>query len=279
MVQFIPARNTWSDVGENFASGLSQGYMNRSDDRALQNAIQGIENPSPRQILDAIVGTRTYSPQSKQNLLKNYLGVAEFEEMQAKNKTAKEVADLKKIEEANKKANEEKEKRGSAKALVEASDLEQDMKDRIYAQIEAGEVGLDAIKEITKGAKKSEKKIEKEEAAQAGLDIIDRMRKIGTGGNLGRGSSWLKMFGGQAAKDFGEYEQLGKSLIQLSTNIPIRNRQEFETLAHNLYDPTIPDSEREGVLNAIETIIKGTLPGQESKLPAGERPPLESFMR
>lgn len=101
----------------------------------------------------------------------------------------------------------------------------------------------------------SGKKRENLAPLQAGLSTLKQMREIGDRGHLGRGSSFKSMFGGQAAKDFGEYQQLGKSLISLASNIPIRNQREFETLAHELYDPTIPDYKREGILDAMERII------------------------
>ncbi len=92
MVTVVPKDNDWSDVFQSLGSGLSQGYMNRSDDLALQKSLQGLDpNASPRQILDAITNTKTYSPQAKQNVLKNYLGVAEFEELKRKNKAQEEI--------------------------------------------------------------------------------------------------------------------------------------------------------------------------------------------
>jgi len=91
---------------------------------------------------------------------------------------------------------------------------------------------------------------------EAGLETIDQMRKIGEKNNLGRGSGLWAMAGGETARDKEEYERLGKSLISLSSNIPIRNKSEFETLAHDLFDSSLPDQAREGILNAMENIIK-----------------------
>lgn len=118
-----------------------------------------------------------------------------------------------------------------------------------------------------------------------GLERINKMRALRAKDNLGRGSGITKFFGGETAKDFGEYEQLGKSLISLSTNIPIRNKLEFETLAHKLYDPTIQDEEAEGILDSMENIIRGSLSaysnpkGSSQGGNATERPPLSSFNR
>lgn len=87
------------------------------------------------------------------------------------------------------------------------------------------------------------------------LNTVHEMRKLGKGGNLGFGSSVLGLASEEGRRDRANYSQLGKSLIQFASTIPIRNQKEFETLAHDLYDPTINDAAREGILNAIEKII------------------------
>ena len=87
MVQILPQENDWSDAFSQLGSGLVQGYTNRADENALRKSIEQLgEDATPRQILNAITGTKTYSPAAKQNMLKNYLGVAEFEELQRKAK-------------------------------------------------------------------------------------------------------------------------------------------------------------------------------------------------
>jgi hypothetical protein len=134
----------------------------------------------------------------------------------------------------------------------------------------------------TKANVKDTKLEDKVAATEGALDILNQMRDIRKKGNLGRGSSYTKFFGGEPAKDFGKYQRLGKSLIQFSSNIPIRNRQEFEVLAEDLYDPTISDDEAEGVLEAMEIIIKKSLNPTESidiKESKNEKPPLSSFQR
>ncbi len=123
---------------------------------------------------------------------------------------------------------------------------------------------------------------------EGALETVDQMINLGKKGNLGIGTSLRKVFSKEARKDASEYERLGKSLISFASNIPIRNRQEFETLAHDLYDPSINDASRQGILNAMKKIIQNTMkgfvePGQEGGEPeslmSSERPPLESFIR
>lgn len=110
-------------------------------------------------------------------------------------------------------------------------------------------------------------------------DSLNRMKSLRKKGNLGRGSAARGIFGGETAKNRGEYEQLGKSLIQYATNIPIRNRIEFETLAEKLYDPSIPDKEAEGILSAIERILNNSLKGFSEQGNQTSKRPLSNFAR
>ncbi len=133
----------------------------------------------------------------------------------------------------------------------------------------------------------------KQQQSVAGLEgamnTVNRMREIRKKGNLGFGSSVTGIFNPEIRKDSGEYKQLGKSLIQFATTIPIRNRLEFETLAESLYDPTITDAEAEGTLDSMERIINNSLSqysmdGTEASLsqmqqPKKERRPLGSFAK
>lgn len=122
--------------------------------------------------------------------------------------------------------------------------------------------GQREIEEL-KGQQPSKDEMKAEEKAhniQGALDTVKKMREIRGKGNIG---GWVKagthLLGGETARDKGEYEQLGKSLISYSSNIPIRNRLEFETLAERLYDASITDAEAEGVLNAMEKILSDSL--------------------
>ncbi len=123
---------------------------------------------------------------------------------------------------------------------------------------------------------------------EAALDTLSVMEKLGSRGNLGIGTSVRGILSPQARRDRGEYERLGKSLIQYSTNIPIRNRSEFETLAHDLYDASISDDARVGILSAMKRIIQNSMPQYQRQRPqeiGGEeiqnkanRPPLTGFL-
>lgn len=151
-------------------------------------------------------------------------------------------------------------------------------------------LGLENTNKASKLSGENQAKLnEKIVPLQSGLQTIQRMRQIGKGGNLGR-TLTRGIFGGQQAHDRAEYTQLGKSLISLASNIPIRNQKEFETLAHDLYDPSLTDSAREGILDAMERIVSNSMQqfqGGESatstmmgqKPQTKERPPLSSFHR
>jgi hypothetical protein len=95
------------------------------------------------------------------------------------------------------------------------------------------------------------------------LEIIDRMKKLGKKNSLGIGSKYKGIIYSDVRKDRAEYERLGKSLIQYSSNIPIRNQQEFETLSHDLYDPNISDASREGILNAMKRIVQSAIESKQ----------------
>jgi len=149
-------------------------------------------------------------------------------------------------------------------------------------------------------AKAAQELQEKVVPLQNALKTVADMRNLRKTGKLGIGSTMWPT--GEVRKMAGEYAQLGKSLISMASNIPIRNKAEFETLAEGLYDPNITDATAEGTLNAMEKILSRALEeyqgqggGSSSQgkpsLDYGpgtgigktsnnkERPPLSSFQR
>lgn len=109
---------------------------------------------------------------------------------------------------------------------------------------------------------------DKQDNLKQALETIKTQREIVKRGHLGPqffapGSPGFNVFLNlepERLKDRAKYARLGKSLISLSSTIPIRNRQEFETLAESLYDPSLRNEEIEGVLEAMEQIVLGQLP-------------------
>jgi hypothetical protein len=113
------------------------------------------------------------------------------------------------------------------------------------------------------------------------LKTISKMEDINKKGNLGIGTSFRQAIDPDARRDAGEYEILGKSLISFVSDIPIRNKVEFEEMAHSLYDPSLSDAKRKGILDGLRFRLEEAL-GEYSQNPEStdqDRPPLESFMR
>ena len=135
-------------------------------------------------------------------------------------------------------------------------------------------------------AKLKGEKSQKMAPFESGLQTVNEMRNLRKSGNLGIGASYSPF--GSTRKDAAQYEQLGKSLISLASNIPIRNQQEFKTLAENLYDPNITDASAEGILDAMENIIKRSMQNyansEQEQQDFGENPrkqkrSINSFLR
>jgi hypothetical protein len=127
--------------------------------------------------------------------------------------------------------------------------------------------------------------------AKAGLNALQRMKDLLSTKNLGVLSKTFGLFSPEVRRNRAEFEQLGKSLIPLASNIPIRNQAEFEVLSKKLYDPNQTDASIQGTLDAMERILKNSLEQQESDfstdlqnkyLQTGKdkkRPELSSFYR
>lgn len=162
MVQILPKENDWGDTFKSLGQGVSQGYLNRVDEMALQRAIGGLgANPTPRQILDAVTGTQTYSPQAKQNLFKNYLGAAEFEELQKQHRENTELQrDKKLIADLKEQDKKRKEKEG-AKLLIQESELPDEQKQELAAKVEEDVIGADTVKQLTKPKKSATSEFDK----------------------------------------------------------------------------------------------------------------------
>lgn len=92
MVQFIPAKDDWANSFREAGQQTSEAYMNRSDENSLRRALTNLgENPSARQILDVITNTKTYTNQAKQQMLSNYLGAEQFDELKRKAMAQEEI--------------------------------------------------------------------------------------------------------------------------------------------------------------------------------------------
>jgi len=131
--------------------------------------------------------------------------------------------------------------------------------DRLYKQARTEEK-----REFDQGIKQGKAQEEKQKA----LQTLDRMKELRSTGDLGfsplAATGLGRLSSDRVRKTRGEYEQLGKSLISFATNIPIRNRLEFETLAEKLFDASLSDAEAAGILDGMEMIIGGSSRGLDS---------------
>ena len=151
------------------------------------------------------------------------------------------------------------------------------LKAKFAKELQSDKYGFENQKKADELRGKQEENIKPLEGA---LDTVAQMRKLRKKGNLGIGTNYSPF--AETRKQAGEYEQLGKSLIQYASNIPIRNKLEFETLAEELYDPSITDARAEGVLNAMERIIRNSIEaagGSQESPQQQKRPPLSAFQR
>src|ERR1700679_2474097 len=93
MVTIVPKENTWGEGFRNLGEGLTEGYMKRSDENAVRKAVQDLPpNSTPRELLNALTNVHTYGNESKQEAFKNYLGVANYENLEKQTKEKNDLA-------------------------------------------------------------------------------------------------------------------------------------------------------------------------------------------
>jgi len=93
MVTIAPKEeNPWERAFSSLGHGLTQRYMQSADESAVRNAISKLgPNASARDILNTLTNVKTYRNDAKQQALKNYLGVENFEEMKRKAQAQEEI--------------------------------------------------------------------------------------------------------------------------------------------------------------------------------------------
>lgn len=161
MVTILPKENDWSGTFEKIGSGLSEGYINRTDENTLKKAVEGLKpNASPREILDTITGAKTIRPQAKQQALKNYMGAADFEQAERHHKESQDILKEKNRIESHKSGivQDEKNKAKELKvadglARVAASELNDARKQEISSDLQEGKISPDVVKDLVKPAK------------------------------------------------------------------------------------------------------------------------------
>ena len=131
--------------------------------------------------------------------------------------------------------------------------------------------------QATQSAKLASKQREEQAPVQNALATIKRQRELLASGHLGsktgtlvESPKMLHLLSKEGRKARSEYERLGKSLIGMASNIPIRNQQEFAILAEGLYDPSKTQAEIEGNLDAMQRILENKLSGEQQTEEAAE---------
>ena len=234
MALYIPAKDDWGQVFENIGRGASEGYQQGADQRALQKAISSLpENATPRQIIDSLTGAKTYNNAAKQEAIKNYMGVVEFEAADKSRKDkAKKDQMAEDIAKANELRNQDKETRAKeAEARAGRAETrnikEKDAKAIAEeAEIQSRNSLVDQLPEEYDNLKENLKKDPK-----LANDVI---KKVFFGKQPGD-DAFIKTI----RKDAGEeYVALGKDLAKLQGNIPtldaVGNLMQDRTLLHSL---------------------------------------------
>lgn len=275
------------EISQNVGNRISGAVRKQKDTSAIDEILSGAMQSGKTEDMDAAIGQilSRVSPE-KQSMALQIL----------QNKRTQLISnqqyERKREDVRNKEASDERklqEQRGYNEGkLVEQRDFDRgirDEKNRLERSALEGQ-GLDpSLANLPPGVmntkiKEASKEQEVSKAKEGALDVVNRMKELRSGGNLG----WkigqnlgLGFASGKVRTDRKEYEQLGKSLISFATNIPIRNRLEFETLAENLYDPTMTDAEAAGILNAMERILKHGIITKEENKSVGEKKSLSGI--
>src|SRR5215207_83133 len=153
MVQIIPAKDDWAKAFRSIGGGVSEGYMNRADENAIQDAIQKLgPNASMKDTLAAVTGTKTYSPQSKNMAIERFVKSHGLDLEDIKQDEIKRHHQA--IE--NQKSSKVSTEGNDAKALINASKLPDEKKQEYAKQVDKGEISFKAVKELIKPEKTSD---------------------------------------------------------------------------------------------------------------------------
>jgi len=190
MVTVLPKETFWSDLGESAVNAGVKGYEDRSDEKALQKSIMDLgPNPPADKLLQAVLGTRTNNPKTKQTFFENALGVEKFKEAQKQSIAKRELDELKKTLETTKSQQKLDTDKNNALLLVDNSDLSDDEKQALREKVKNGEASFNGIKEVTKPKKVTakeptsefEKGISKENVkiySEAQKDLVEADRSL-----------------------------------------------------------------------------------------------------
>ena len=116
-MDIIPADNLWGPAISNVAGGFAQGFTQRSDQLAIQKAIENLgEKPSGEDVMKAILNVNTYSPESKQKAFENFVTLEKLNETKQKAEALKA---------------KQTEERNAIKGIVSQLDLPPEQKEQL----------------------------------------------------------------------------------------------------------------------------------------------------
>lgn len=164
MVTVVPADEGWGEAFSKFGQGFTQGAMNRSDQKALQKAIDDLPpNADPRDVLKAVTGVKSYNNQAKQDFLKNSLEVDKYRQHFEETKKKHEMQETKAKEKEQKRVAEEKKAQNDrevADSLIDNANIPEEQKQALR-----GKVGTNTAAALaTKNADASEYEIAKNQS-------------------------------------------------------------------------------------------------------------------
>jgi hypothetical protein len=277
MVQILPADTRWEQYGAALTNGF-EAYKQRSDEMAIQNAIRDLpENAKARDVLNAITGANTYSPEAKQNAFKNYLGAEQLAEHQREAKEAEDIARRKvTVEEAKlaKAKAKEAEDKAAAKETVQQLDLPEEQK-KALEDIATLPMAQDLLKEQIKNKGKAagvsafDKKIQ-EKYAEEYVELPKELEKVKTNGeDIEHAKELSKQLGyiGSVKSAVGlselgsEIDAVGFKLMQPMLKIfnpsgPVAEKKLKQLEAKYAIKSTDLPDVREGKLKALERFNK-----------------------
>jgi len=164
MVTVVPADEGWGEAFSKFGQGFSQGAMNRSDQKALQKAIDDLPpNADPRDVLKAVTNVRTYDNKAKQDFLKSSLEVDKYRQHFEETQKKHQLQEVKAKEKESKRMAEEKKaqnEREVADSLIDNANIPDEQKQALR-----GKIGTNTAAALaTKNADASEYEIAKNQS-------------------------------------------------------------------------------------------------------------------
>lgn len=245
-MQIVERPNEWAEAFSNLGKGLTEGYQNRSDEIAIKKTLDKLDkNASPREIIDAIIGTPVYKQETKKNAINNILSLGKIEEQERSHKEAAALKD-KAIEAQKQKADEDRKLKyeGLAQQNKIASDKNQREIQKIQNMAFLDEQNTGLRKEELGEKKRHHQKIEdlaemKQEASvmakEAERDLAERKFE-------------------ETKRATAVKEELGKGRLQLAKDV-----QKFKE-SHDVFT----DAVKKGLAKDYGELFSKIVPGLEN---------------